>query len=140
MRRTGSGRRTNAGLLSFTRFYSVLLGFTRFYSVLLGSTRFYSVYSVFFQPSKSKQTRDKWDEYKWDAQVQVDARMQVYSVLLGFTRFYSVLLGFTRFYSVYSVFFQPSFSDYSVLLGFTYDGSVLLGIALYYLTQTFTTY
>ena len=69
MRRTGSGRRTNAGLLSFTRFYSVLLGFTRFYSVLLGFTRFYSVYSVFFQPSKSKQTR----------------RMQI-----GFTRFYSV--------------------------------------------------
>ena len=44
MRCTGSGRRKNAGLLSFTQFYSVLLGFTQFYS-------------VFFQQSKSKQTR-----------------------------------------------------------------------------------
>jgi len=130
MRRTGSGRRTNAGLLSFTRFYSVLLGFTRFYSVLLSFTR-----STLFSFNQVKVNKRETNETNTNETHRFRSTHECRS-----TQFYSVLLGFTRFYSVYSVFFQPSFSDYSVLLGFTYDGSVLLGIALYYLTQTFTTY
>ena len=65
MRRTGSGRHTNAGLLSFTWFYLVLLGFTRLYSVLLGFTRF-TLFSI--------------------NQVKVNKRDECKSVLLGFTQ------------------------------------------------------
>jgi len=105
MRRTGSGRRTNAGLLSFTRFYSVLLGFTR-------STLF-SFNQVKVNKRETNETNTN-ETHRFRSTHECRST-QLYSVLLGFTRFYSVLLGFTRFYSVLLGFTR----FYSVLLGFT---------------------
>ena len=100
MRRTGSGRRTNAGLLSFTRFYSVLLGFTRFYSVQLSFTR-----STLFSFNQVKVNKRETNETNTNETHRFRSThecrsTQFYSVLLGFTRFYSVLLMTVRYCSV----------------------------------------
>ena len=128
MRRTGSGRRTNAGLLSFTRFYSVLLGFTQFYSVLLSFTR-----STLFSFNQVKVNKRETNETNTNETHRFRSThecrsTQFYSVLLGFTRFYSVLLGFTRstLFSFNQVF--PITRFYSVLLMTVRYCSVLLCI------------